>query len=484
MIPTPFGVLVILSGLWLLRSRPPVYMLGYLMFWALFGGASAIDLPVLGHSSMPPATLALGFVALSLLKRDVREGPGTASAVLVNAWLVTYCVYAAASSVILPRIFAERVHVIPMQRAFSLVPLEPTSQNITQAVYVLGTAATAVAASSLIAAGRLAQKFVNAMLLLTWLQVATGLADLAASAMHVEGLFAWARNGAYAQLDQDVGTFHRISGLTPEPSAYAGISSVLFVFAAELWLRGVASRRSGAAALAMLFLMVLSTSSTAYLTIAGYGLVIALRTVLVVGSVPPSRVLVLCGCAAVLASGCIFVALVRPHLAADVTDMIASMTVRKGLTTSGVERSMWAGQGLSLMAQTRGLGVGLGSFRSSSLFTAALGSMGPASLAVLTVYCVQVLRPWKKSTYGFPESGEFSQIGAAAGWSAIIYLIPSAVGAPSADPGVVFALMAGIALGLRLDPLRRSAESASANGTGSGFGRVSATAALAPDRAP
>jgi len=92
--------------------------------------------------------------------------------------------------------------------------------------------------------------------------------------------------------------------------------------------------------------------------------------------------------------------------------------------------------------------VGVGSFRSSSLFTAILGSVGPAGLIVLLGYCAQIGKFGRRSSYLShidPRVGA----GAAAGWTALMTLVPAALSWPSADPGLLFALMAGLSLGWR-----------------------------------
>jgi hypothetical protein len=92
--------------------------------------------------------------------------------------------------------------------------------------------------------------------------------------------------------------------------------------------------------------------------------------------------------------------------------------------------------------------VGVGSFRSSSLFTAVLGSVGPAGLIVLLGYCVQVAKLGRRSSY-IHRVDFRSGVGAAAGWTAVMTLAPAAFSWPSADPGLLFALMAGLSLGWR-----------------------------------
>ena len=452
MIPTPIGAIVLLVCLWLM-FRPAAEMFVFVLACSILSGASAADMPVLGHSSMPPATMALGFLILRLLRKDVRNSPGLSLGLSVNAWLLVYCVYGAATAFVLPRIFANRIYVIPMQRATAFVPLAPSSQNITQAVYLLTTGLAAVAASAVAIRAEAGRLLVRSLIVIAWVQVATGVADVVTSAAHVPELLAFARNGAYAQLTQDTGGFHRIAGLAPEASVYAALSTVFLVVMTELWLRGILSLATGLAALATLCMLLASTSSTAYASVFAYALILGVRTIFIPGSLTVGRaaVLLTVGGGLVLVGAAVM--LLKPHLAQAVGDVVTQMTVEKGQSYSGVERGMWARQGWDLFLQTRGLGVGIGSFRSSSLLTAILGSVGPACLILLLGYCVHILKLSRRSTY--MRTGNFdADLSAAAGWAAIVQLVPAAIGAPGADPGLMFALLAGFSLASRSKFLR------------------------------
>ena len=447
MIPTPIGGVVILIGAWLL-FRPAAEMLVFVLFCSLFAGASALDAVALGHSSIPPNILALGFLILRLCRRDLRTSPSLLKALRLNAWLIVYCVYGAASAFVLPRIFAGRLMVVPMQAANSFRPLEPSSQNITQAFYILGTAFGAVGASAVIAKPNASSLLVKGTLSVAWVHILTGFADAVASAVHINGLFDFLRNGAYAQLDQNISSYHRISGMTPEPSAYAALAILFLIFSTELWLRGVNTLFAGITALALVVMLLAVTSSTGYLFLAGYVAVLGIRMLLfpkALGWAKAAIVLGVCGVSGLLLS-LLLVAL--PKLSDSMRDVLLAMTINKGQSTSGLERAMWARQGWELFVESRGLGVGLGSFRSSSFFTAILGSVGPACFLILGFYLLSVLKPLRRSTYtSTPLEGQ--AVGAAAAWVPVLALIPAAFAAPSADPGVLFAIFAGCSLALR-----------------------------------
>jgi hypothetical protein len=448
MLPTVTGLVICLVGVYML-FRPNIEMLAFSFACTLLPAASAIDLPALGHSSIPPAMLSLAFLAIQLVKSKAWQAPEMGLALTKNAWLILYCLYCAVTALVLPRMFAGLINLIPMGKAgLGFVPLGVTAQNTTQAVYLLGTGFAAVCATVFSTQRRSPPVIVATLVVLTWLHALTGIADLALNAVHIQGAFDFLRTGAYAQLDQGVGGFHRISALCPEPSVYAALGSAYFVFMCELWLRGISPKQTGPAALVMVIMLAMSTSSTAYVSILSYGALLLLRTLIVPSSMSFRHAFSIIG---IVISGLVLaltVMLLKPQLAAEIGGTLAEMTVQKAQSQSGIERGLWAKQGLDAMMVSHGLGVGVGSFRSSSLFTAVLGSVGPAGLIVFLGYCAQVAKFGRRSSYSSQVDMRIGA-GAAAGWTALMTLAPAAVSWPSGDPGLLFALMAGLSLGWR-----------------------------------
>jgi hypothetical protein len=136
--------------------------------------------------------------------------------------------------------------------------------------------------------------------------------------------------------------------------------------------------------------------------------------------------------------------------------MILHMTVDKEDSDSGRQRLFWAMQGWKGFLVSGGLGIGAGSFRSSSLLMAILGSMGVVGIVTFAAYLWQVLQPLRYSTWTRSEDPALS-IGGAASLTALLIVIPASIAAPSPDPGTNFAIFAGAALALR-PPLRRAAQ--------------------------
>jgi hypothetical protein len=159
------------------------------------------------------------------------------------------------------------------------------------------------------------------------------------------------------------------------------------------------------------------------------------------------------------------------------------MIWNKSTSTSGQQRQFWAMQGLDAFSVSMGLGIGPGSFRSSSLATAIIGSMGVIGSVTFTWYCLTLLFPRRRASDGRVDPVR-TAVAAAASWAALAGLIPPLISGASPDPGMEFAALAGLALALYRPALAK---------TEAGLGRVGGwrkppkplrTAKLPPPRAP
>jgi len=443
--PTAYGVLVILIGGFLM-ARSIVWMLVLFLVATLFGGASAVDLPLLGGASIQPSLLVLVLLGVRLMLAKAVPGRFVGVAFRENALLVGYCLYAAVTAFILPRIFFDRIAVIPMATAYlGEQPLNFTSQNITSAFYLVGTGFAAVAASIVAQDERSPPIIIGTLIFMTWAHILFGLADLGLSMIHQEKLLMVFKNGHYAMLDQTMNSVHRIGGIMPEPSSYANYGCVMLVVMTELWVRGIAAKATGLAALAMLSLIILSTSSSGYVTVAAYGLIMFMRILFIRGAISASKaatfgLLALAGAAVVVG-----VILFDPKAGEGVGDLLNQVLFAKAKSESGVERAKWARQGFDAFAVSGGFGVGVGSFRSSSLFTAILGSVGVIGISLFLGYILQVMKPLRPSTYRVGIAAPRS-LGAAAAWAVLVSLLSAALQSPSSDPGAMFAILCGLSL--------------------------------------
>ncbi len=446
MTPTVYGILVLVIGL-VLMSRSATWMLALFLIATLFGGASAVDLPMLGGASVQPSFLVLVLLGVRLVLAKSATPSAAGVALRENALLLAYCAYAAVTAFILPRMFSHRIAVMPMATAYlGAQPLEFTSQNITTAFYLVGTGFAAVAAAIVAQDERSRRIVVTTMILVTWAHIFFGLADLGLSTVHQEDLLLVFRNAHYAMLDQTMmNSVHRIAGIMPEPSAYASYGCVMLALMTEFWLRGVAPRMSGLAALMMLTLIILSTSSSGYVTVGAYGFIILVRILFIRGASSTAKAATFGTLALIGAGLAVGVLLFDPKAADGVGEILSEVIFTKAQSSSGVERASWARQGLNAFAVSGGFGVGAGSFRSSGMFTAILGSVGIIGISLFLGYLLQVMKPLRPSTYQVSVAAPRS-LGAATAWAALVSILSAALGSPSADPGAMFAVLSGLSL--------------------------------------
>lgn len=453
MIFTAIGVIQIALGLAILLQGSLRAMFLFLIVSGLFGGSASLIFPVLGGSSVPTVQFALPFVFLRLLMAKGGVPQLLGEAVRGNLWLVAFTIYGIVAAFVGPRIFAGDINVFPMRfegarGLFDTVPLAPSPQNITASINALGALLVALASYMLCRTWSGVSALVSGAIAIAWLLVFTGLLGLAGKGTFIDVIFGFLRNGSYAQLDQSYQGFLRINGTFPEASGFASFSFAWFVLNFELWYRNIRPRATGAAALALGLVMFFSTSSTAYVGLLSSLLFFVLRMILLPRSAPASKLRAM-GAAmlvTVFAVSCTLV--LAPQMAESLLDMIRHMTVDKQGSDSGQQRLFWALQGFEAFRVSWGLGIGPGSFRSSSIITAIIGTMGLFGALTFTAYLFAVLKPGRQSTW-VPVSDQLQAIGAAASCSALLVIVPAAISSPSSHPGTNFAIFAGAALALR-----------------------------------
>lgn len=450
------GVAILLRGT--LRGA-----FAFMLFCGLFAGSAALVLPALGGSSIPPLQLALVFVILTLVLAPHRYLWALPEALRANLWLVAFVGYGIASAIIAPRLFAGSIAVAPLKPTdspdpFDTVLLGPNSQNLTSAFYLFGTLAVAVAAYLVARTCRGGvASLISAAIAIGWCHVLLGIAVMAAHGTVLDGLFNLLRNGNYAQLDQAYQGFVRIRGLFPESSAYADFGFAFMVLNAELWYRSIRPTSTGSVAFALAVVLAFSTSSTAYVSLLAYALFFVIRAFFLPRLAPASRLRQFAGAVMVIAMTAALLMLVVPALPQQFFDMVHGMTVAKSDSFSGRQRLFWAEQGWDAFIGSHGVGIGAGSFRSSSLLTAILGSMGVIGVVTFGAYLVSVFQPLRQSTYGRTTLLD-QTIGGAFAVAAVLSLVPSAVSSSKPDPGTNFAFMAGASLAMRPRQRRRKAE--------------------------
>ena len=446
MIQAVVGIAIVLAG------TPRVAFL-FLVLCSLLDGSAAIILPALGGSSIPPVQFALLFVFMRILVPKGGLYGYLPQAVRANAWLLLFCFYGVANAVIGPRLFAGQVTVFPMRPdpaagLFNLIPLAPTSQNLTAGSYLLGALLLAIASYVFCRARGAADTLIKMAVWGGWFFVVTGLLDLVSRGTPVEDALAVFRNGDYVQLSGDVDGFVRIRGLMPEASTFAGACFTFFVINAELWYRSIRSSPTGLLTTLTGLLLVMSTSSTAYVALAGYSIFFFLRAILLPGALPQGKMVQVAVFGFVVLFFVSIAMVLVPALPEAIYKMIYTMTVDKSNSELGRQRMFWAMLGVKGFLESYGLGIGPGSFRSSSMIMAIIGSMGIIGLASFVMYLLAVFQPLRRSSWGM-GADRIQTLGGGIASAAVVSLIPAAVGSPQPSPAATFSILVGAALALR-----------------------------------
>ncbi len=454
---TLIGAVQLVIGFLLLMFGTVPSMLAFVLVSALMMGSSAIDLPAIGASSIPPIEFAAVFLTIRVLLPGSINVPALAAALRANILMIIFVAYGIVGAILLPRLYAGQIDVVPMRvRAlnryesmerftYATQRLLPTSQNLTTAIYLLGTVMVAICAYVALTHKDAWRLLVKTVAVVALIHVVIGIASVAVPGNAVLTFF---RNGAYAQIDNSYRGFVRMNGIAPEASAYGGFGFMLFVFLFECWIRDVMPRLMGPCALALGLALGASTSSLAYLGLVSYAVLVFLRSVVFPKTMRVDRLLVL-GATTMLFLMMVAAASVwYPQLVAEFGDMITHFTLEKSQSQSSEQRQFWSLIGYRAFLESYGLGIGAGSFRSSSLITAIMGSMGVIGIVCFVSYLLQVFKPLRLSTYVSPADPR-AAVGAAASWVCFASMVPAAVGSPTPDPGVLFAVFAGAALALR-----------------------------------
>lgn len=449
MIPTLFGLLTLALGAWLLRRNDPLVITCWMLVLGLFNASAAASG---GGSSIPPARFFLFILLISVFFAVRNRASLIGEAVVANVPLLLFCAYGFIGAFILPKIFAFQIDVVPMRgkglrNIFDVYPLYFSMQNVTTAIYLVGTGLTAVLAYTAARVSDDVTPVIKACIAIALVHAATGILGVVLAGTPWDSFVDFLRNGSYAQLRQNAGSIVRISGITAEPSVFAAFGMVWLIFALELWLRNIQPRSTGFAALLLATVLLASTSSTAYVAMAGYGLILAARFMMFPSYLRGNKVMIMVLAATVALVSVMAVFLFAQGFAKQAGDILDAMLWNKSESASGQQRQFWAMQGLEAFSVSMGLGIGPGSFRSSSLATAIIGSMGVIGCVTFVWYCATLLFPRRRASDG-PVDPTRTAVAVAATWAALAGLIPPLIAGASPDPGMEFAALAGLALAL------------------------------------
>jgi hypothetical protein len=422
------------------------------LFFSIFGGGAAF---LVGRSTITPVSFAVALLLAHLLLSMFRRADHASLGAKTNGWLAFFCIYGAVTAYLLPKVFNKALAVTPLSASartqdFLVAPVHLGLQNYTTAIYLLATLAAGVCAGAAAADPKSKRMLVVWGIVIAWVNNLFGLFSAIAPSSAVLKFF---RNAAYAELLQSTEDYSRVTGVFPEASAYASFAFMWFVFMIELWLRNVASRWTFVTALGVGAMIIACTSTTGYAALAAYAVILAVRALITPRSIPVSKLVL--GAMVGLAAMALALLLINlyPNVIPALGKAAKSILLTKSETVSGRHRLFFAQTAIKAFKVTWGLGVGAGSFRSSSLVLAILGSMGVIGAIAFAGHFIRVLKPLRRDTYELPGDPT-KAVGVAAAWAACAGLIPQILSSSTPDPSYPFAIFAGLALGWRYLPRR------------------------------
>jgi hypothetical protein len=406
-----------------------------------FGATAFASLSGLGGSSPLIYTLfALCLIAAASFRRQLLNRLSLILAQDRTPWLVlALAAYAAAGAYILPRLFAGQANaLVPVGGVVTLLPLGPVAGNITQTAYFLLGALTFFAFAVLLLNRDALGQVGRGLIAFALVHALLGWIDLGGKFTGAGDLLAPIRTASYALLSEvEVAGFWRVVGGCSEASSFAGFALAGLAFSYTYW-RHSASRIALAALLALLPLVMLSTSSTAYvggalLVIGGFCSVIGAAAQNRLKTPDVALIMGLLTAAAVIMG----ILLYDPDLLTPYVDLFRTMVLEKANSSSGLERAQWNQHGLQAVVDTYGLGLGMGSSRASSWIVATLSQLGVMG-SVLMLLLVAKLA-WGMGRLR-PLAGEEPLFALCAGARAagLGLLAAAAVAGGSADPGILF----------------------------------------------
>lgn len=451
MIPSIPGILVMLAVLlvgYLLGSAALIGLFISLPFAATAFGA----LPAIGGSSPLIYTFFAMLLIMSVvLRRSFFRDLSEVLAQHPTAWVVVFLsIYTLVGSYVLPRLFVgETLAIVATPKAVLPLPLGPVSGNVTQTAYFLLGTLTFFASMIEFKRIEAIEAARRGFFCLVIAHLALGLTDLGGKLAGLGDVLAFLRTASYSLLTEvEEGGFWRIVGGASEASTYGAMSVMCVAFTFSYW-RSTKSQFALLLSLMLFVILIFSTSSTAYVGLA----VLIVPLMMSIGwdflrgrlSSDDMLIFALGGIGLFLVLG-LFV--VNEQLLGPLIGLIDAMVFQKASSGSGIERMYWNSVAFQSFFDTFGLGIGMGSGRSSSWAISVVsqfGVIGSAMMGYLIYVVARGLRPYSaadapKEIVGLVNGTRASTLAA---------LVVGSIGGSGADPGILFFVSLAVVLSCR-----------------------------------
>jgi hypothetical protein len=364
----------------------------YLFFVTMPFGSFAVfpTTMTMGLTFTPtPIVACILFLRTFLTGRAIKFGVSAIFAPRGLVLLTLFWAVAVLVTIFSPRFFAGSITIVPMKvtRFFQSEILEPTTQNISQIMYLTISVITVVTFARLMLDRKQQQNALKALCVGGAIAVITGILDYVSHFAPLGWLLEPFRTASYV-LMTDVtleGGTRRVVGLMPEASVYGAMCTQLLTLI--YFLRHAITdsfyRNKVVPVVAVLLLLFvwLSTSSSAYVALVVFCAFALLeflwRAKKARRGTRAGRELELEFWAAFVVAALGFtVFVIRPEIFEPIFRLFEQMVLKKTRTTSFEERSFWTATSWQALLDTYGLGVGMGGTRTSNEVVAILSNTG------------------------------------------------------------------------------------------------------------
>ena len=378
---------LVLMGLFGNRS-----ILIYLFFVTMPFGAFAVfpTAMTMGLTLTPaPIVACILFLRTFLTGKAIKFGVSAVFAPRGLALLTLFWAVAVLVTIFSPRFFAGSITIVPMKvtRFFQSEFLEPTTQNISQIMYLTISVITVLTFARLMLDPKQQQHALKGLCIGGVVAVVTGMLDYLNHFAPLGWLLEPFRTASYV-LMTDVtleGGTRRVVGLMPEASVYGALCvqllTLLYFLRHAITNTFYRSKVVPVVATLLLLFVWLSTSSSAYV-----GLVVFIAFALLEflwrakkarRGTRAGRDLELEFWAAFVVAALVFaVFVIHPEVFDPIFRLFEQMVLKKTRTVSYEERNFWTLTSWQALLDTYGLGVGMGGTRTSNEIIAVLSNTG------------------------------------------------------------------------------------------------------------
>lgn len=394
--PSVFFWFLIIVAFW---SRGPflLYLFGGL---GAFGTLQMLPGESLGGANFLPQAVCASFLVLKILlsERQVARAVAALIGPAQLGLLLFFVLYGAVTAYVLPRLFHHAVSVIPLNVPSRVpVALEATTGNVTQPAYLMLSFGVALSFSIAGRRSEFRRQFLLAIFIGGIVLIATGAADIIASKTGLAYILEPFRNASYTLLVEDeVLGSKRVVGLMAEASVFGATCvgyAASLAFLRPCFQRHLRDWGVPIVVIGLLTVAALSTSSTAYLGMGVFSVAFGINWlrrsftnnfIAKAGTIAEISFIVL----SILTL--LSIALLSDGLLDPVYALLDKMILQKSESNSYVERAMWTTSALKAFLETGGLGVGLGSARTSTWPASVLSNTGVVGAAIMASFLVVV----------------------------------------------------------------------------------------------